>query len=335
MKKLVIIPGGFHPFHAGHKALYDAARAAFPSADIYVAATADTSTRPFPFAIKEKLARLAGIPAHRFIQVKNPFRAEEITQHFDPNDTQLIFVRSEKDRNEQPKPGGVKKDGTASYLQPYKRNGLAPMSQHGYMAYLPVVQFGPGMTSATEIRSKWPSMTPEQKENLVHALYPSTDGNDKLTGVTVKLLDAGMAAPVSENLMGAPVGGGVGTLNPSHVNMPNGPDENTVDEATLVNDPESGIQIRPTGGLGTWNESSLKNSVASQLIEIVEMLKVGNYRGVEHLLYKGGAMQSKVQALARLEDFSNKQGRRPIAKGREIDIGEDHDYVDETAPKQG
>ncbi len=152
MKKLVIIPGGFHPFHAGHMALYNAARAEFPSAEVYVAATADTSTRKFPFEIKEKLARLSGIPAHRFIQVKNPFRAEEITQHFDPNETQLIFVRSEKDRNQEPQAGGVKKDGSSSYLQPYKRNGLQPMSQHGYMAYLPVVQFGPGMTSATEIR---------------------------------------------------------------------------------------------------------------------------------------------------------------------------------------
>ena len=54
MKKLVIIPGGFHPYHAGHKALYDAAVDAFPTADIYVAATADTSTRPFPFKVKQK-----------------------------------------------------------------------------------------------------------------------------------------------------------------------------------------------------------------------------------------------------------------------------------------
>lgn len=328
MKKLVIIPGGFHPFHAGHKALYDAAQAAFPSADIYIAATADTSTRPFPFPIKEKLARLAGIPAHRFIQVKSPFRAEEITQHFDPNNTQLIFVRSEKDRNEQPQGGGVKKNGEPAYLQPYKRNGLQPMSKHGYMAYLPVVQFGAGMTSATEIRAKWPQMTPEQKDGLVHALYPQTEGNDKLTAVTVKLLDAGMginnppaAKPVDEDQ-------GNGQLLAKSIALtPVGPVGEEVDEATLVNDPERGIEIRPTGGLGTWNEETLKSSLARQFMDIVGMLKVGNYRGIEHALYKGGAVQSKVQALARLEDFNAKQGRRPIARGREIDIGED--YVDE------
>jgi hypothetical protein len=172
------------------------------------------------------------------------------------------------------------------------------------MAYLPVVQFGSGMTSATEIRAKWPRMTPEQKSALVQSLYPATVGNQKLIDITAKLLDAGMSsekpAPVKE-----------------------------VDEATLVNDPQAGIQIRPTGGLGTWDENTLKSSLAKQLSELVEMLKVGNYRGVEHLLYKAGAMQSKVQALARLEDFNQKQGRRPIAKGREIDIGENTDYVDE------
>jgi len=150
MKKLVIIPGGFHPFHAGHKALYDAAVEAFPNSEIYIAATADTSTRPFPFAVKEKLARLAGIPPHRFIQVKSPFQAMEITQHFDPDNTQLIFVRSEKDRGIKPMPDQIKKDGTPGYLKSFKRNQREPMSKSGYMAYLPVVTFGPGMTSGTE-----------------------------------------------------------------------------------------------------------------------------------------------------------------------------------------
>jgi hypothetical protein len=33
-------------------------------------------------------------------------------------------------------------------------------------------------------------------------------------------------------------------------------------------------------------------------------------------------MRAKVEALARYEEFSAKQGRRPIAKNRSIDIGE-------------
>ena len=112
MKQIVIMPGGFHPFHAGHYALYKSALEAFPQADVYVAATNDQSERPFPFSIKEKLAKLAGVQQGRFVQVKSPFQAKEITQNYDPNSDVLIFVRSEKDKNESPKPGGTKKDGS-------------------------------------------------------------------------------------------------------------------------------------------------------------------------------------------------------------------------------
>ncbi len=84
MRNIVIMPGGFHPFHAGHAALYQSAVEAFPNADVYVAATNDTKTRPFPFAIKEKLAKLAGVAQGHFIQVKSPFKAEEITSHYNP-----------------------------------------------------------------------------------------------------------------------------------------------------------------------------------------------------------------------------------------------------------
>jgi hypothetical protein len=190
MKKLVIMPGGFHPWHAGHTALYRAAESAFPSADVFVAATADTATRPFPFNLKKMLAQAAGVPANRFIQVKSPFKAEEITQIYDPADTQLIFVRSEKDRDQNPQPGGVKKNGEPAYLQPYKRTGLAPMSQHGYMAYLPVAQFGPGMTSATEIRAKWPEMTPNQKAGLIKTIYPGAANNAAATEKLIEIFDS-------------------------------------------------------------------------------------------------------------------------------------------------
>jgi LmbE family N-acetylglucosaminyl deacetylase len=304
MKKLVIIPGGFHPFHAGHKALYDAARDAFPSADIYVAATADISNRPFPFEVKKKLARIAGVDGHRFIQVKSPFRAEEITQHYDPANTVLIFARSEKDRDQQPRAGGIKKDGTASYLQSFKRNGLQPMNQHGYMVYLPTVQFGPGMTSATEIRAKWPGMDAEQKSNLVQQLYPDTQVKTKLVDVIVQMLD---------HVMGG---------------------NKEVDEAVLINDPDGGHQIIPDGGMGTWDEASMVNNLARKFGEMVNMVKGKNYTGLHYVLYKGGVVKSLVDALAEYELFMQRQGRRPIARGREIDmsqvpVSENPDYIEE------
>ncbi len=198
MKQLVIMPGGFHPFHAGHAALYQSAVEAFPGADVYVAATNDTSTRPFPFPVKEKLAQLAGVAPNRFVQVKSPFRAEEIVHKFDPNNTQLIFVRSEKDAGSQPRPGGTKKDGTPSYLQPYDDASDQPLSQRAYMAYLPTVEFGPGMTSATEIRGAWPKLNEKRKTALVMSLYPKTQANAKLAATVVKLLDTAMGTELKE-----------------------------------------------------------------------------------------------------------------------------------------
>jgi hypothetical protein len=172
-------------------ALYNSARKAFPSAEVYVAATNDTSSRPFPFAVKEKLAKLAGVEPGHFVQVKSPFRAEEITAKFDPAQDTLIFVRSEKDAGSPPRPGGTKKDGSPAYLQPLAgAKSMEPFARHAYMAYLPTVEFGPGMTSATQIRSAWPGLNDRRKTALVMSLYPRTQTNPKLAQTVVKLLDA-------------------------------------------------------------------------------------------------------------------------------------------------
>ena len=193
MTTIVIMPGGFHPFHAGHLALYDSAREAFPGAEVFVAATNDTSARPFPFAVKEKLAKLAGVATGHFVQVKSPFRAEEITSKFDPARDRLIFVRSEKDANKPPQAGGIKRDGSAAYLQPLAgQTNIRPFKEHAYMAYLPTVEFGPGMTSATEIRSAWPTLNEKRKTALVMSLYPKTQANPKLAATVVKMLDTAM-----------------------------------------------------------------------------------------------------------------------------------------------
>lgn len=193
-KTIVIQPGGYHPFHAGHYALYKSAVDAFPGADVYVAATNDQKARPFPFAIKEKLAKIAGVAPGHFVQVSSPFKAAEITSHYNPDQDVLIFVRSEKDRNEQPKPGGMKKDGTPAYFQPYTGKGMQPFSKHAYFAYLPTVEFGPGITSATEIRNAWPTLNNSRKTAMVMSLYPATKQNPKLAANVVKLLDMGMSS---------------------------------------------------------------------------------------------------------------------------------------------
>ena len=198
-KLLVILPGGFHPYHAGHFELYQSAKKAFPGADLYVAATNDQSERPFPFALKEKLAKLAGVEPGHFIQVKSPFQAKEITQNYDPEQDVLVFVRSEKDRNEPPKPGGTKKDGSPAYFQPWTGEDLQPFSKHAYIEYLPTVEFGPGITSATQIRNAWPTLNDKRKLAMVMSLYPATQKNPKLAQTVVGMFDQVIGGQVSED----------------------------------------------------------------------------------------------------------------------------------------
>ena len=238
MKKVVVISGGFHPFHAGHMSLYNAAKKAFPDAQVIVGATNVQTDRPFPFNIKQKLAQVSGVPPKDFVEVTRQFSAEDpaILQKIgDLNNTAVIFVRSEKDRNEQPKglplnpavdeipvaSRGPNK-GKPMKLLDYDVNAdnLQPASQHTYMAYLPTVKFGPGITSASEIRELWdawtkvlldPNSTPKQKAKakelkttMVNSLYPATQKNPELATNVVQLLDFGMDVESVEEGKGIP-----------------------------------------------------------------------------------------------------------------------------------
>ena len=262
MKQLVIMPGGFHPFHAGHLALYQAAKQAFPGADVKVAATNDTSERPFPFKIKEKLAQLAGVKPGDFYQVKSPFRAEEITKNYDPEDTELIFVRSEKDADKPPQAGGIKKNGEPAYLQPLAgQDTLSPMNKHAYMAYLPTVEFGPGMTSATEIRTAWPQLNDRRKTALVMSLYPKTQSNPKLADTVVKMLDTA-------------IGGG-----------------NELDETRIINPKRIDVFYRPV--LGSRGKRVVAQNVPATALDAL-LAKLSDKFGVRDTDFEWSAADQKV-----------------------------------------
>ena len=196
MKQVVIMPGGFHPFHAGHYELYKAAKEKFPDADLYVAATNDQSERPFPFSLKQKLANLAGVSPDHFVQVKSPFQAKEILSKYDPNSDVLIYVRSEKDKNESPKPGTIKKDGSPSYFQPWTGKNVQPFGKQAYMDYLPTVEFAPGFTSATQIRQAWPKLSDAGKKKMLGILYPKTQESKKLLAMVMQIFNSILSAEV-------------------------------------------------------------------------------------------------------------------------------------------
>jgi hypothetical protein len=180
---LVIYPGRFHPFHQGHKASYDWLIDQFGENNVYIASSnvQDSATSPFEFGDKVKMATKLGVPAGHVVNVKNPYQATEITSTLSDEEkanTVLIFAVSAKDAerfNFAPK-----KDGSLGYLQPVPDNkkGMKPMTQHGYVAITPTVNFrvkGADANSASEIRKIYRGGNNNDRLRIITDLYGTPD----------------------------------------------------------------------------------------------------------------------------------------------------------------
>lgn len=305
MKTVVIMPGGFHPFHAGHYALYQQAKKEFPGAEVFVAATNDTSTRPFPFAVKEKLAKLAGVEPGHFVQVRSPFKADEITANFDPEKDVVIFVRSKKDANTPPIPGGVKKDGTPQKLQPLAgAKKLEPFGQRVYMTYLDTVPFAGGKTSASEIRAEWPTLDDQGKIDRVTSLYPATEKNPRLAATVVKILDSVIMGQVSEAQHG--FGHNV------YFEVPDA-------KLPLAQEIRRRISFNPTNVAGVWKFSVMRNENPAKVEQKLAALQkffgseVELSEDTDYIEEKWSAKYKRSINCARPRGFSQRahcQGRR-------------------------
>lgn len=202
-KVLVIYPGGFHPFHLGHASVYQHLSQNFPGADVYVAATDSTTERPFQFDDKKFLASVSGVPADKFVKVKSPYKAQEITQAYDPDNTVLVFAASEKDRdrfNFNPK-----KDGSPSYFQPYTGENLEPFSKHGYIYITPKLDFkvlGQTIDSASKIRAMYADSDDKQRTKIARDLYPDDKNLPKVKSVLDKYLATELAEADNPNYFG-------------------------------------------------------------------------------------------------------------------------------------
>jgi hypothetical protein len=150
---------------------------------VYIASSSiqASDTSPFEFSDKVKMATKLGVPASHVVNVKNPYQATEITSTLsdeEKNNTALIFAVSAKDAerfNFAPK-----KDGSPGYLQPVPDNkkGMQPMTQHGYVAIPPTVNFqvkGADANSASEIRKLYRNGNDTDRMQIITDLYGVAD----------------------------------------------------------------------------------------------------------------------------------------------------------------
>lgn len=187
MKVVAIYPGRFHPFHKGHASSFNQLAQKFGLANTYLAISAKQEQPKSPFSSQDraKMATSLGIPSQNIIAVRNPYAAQEYIDqlNLDPEQTALIFGVSKKDMEGDPAMGippdprfgfNAKKDGSPSYLQPYNKSKVDPMSQHGYIMSTDVAEFpiaGKSMRDASAIRSAYAGADEKTKMRILKDLY--------------------------------------------------------------------------------------------------------------------------------------------------------------------
>jgi hypothetical protein len=180
-KLFVIYPGRFHPFHKGHKGVYDYLSTKYGGSDVYITTTDKVELPKSPFDFNEKLQMmtLTGIPANKILNVTQNYNITNLEGKIpiDLNRDSVIFAVSEKDMSEDPRFSKfTKKDGSPSYLQPLpkKLDKLQPAIKHGYIDTVPTTTFtvlGKPATSASELRKQYVSLSPEEKKLFITDLF--------------------------------------------------------------------------------------------------------------------------------------------------------------------
>lgn len=186
MRIIAIMPGRYHPFHKGHAASFKQLAQKFGLDNTYLAISAKQEQPKSPFSAQDraKMAMALGIPSKNIIAVRNPYAAQEYIDqlNLDPEKTAIVFGVSKKDMEGEPALGippdprfsfAAKKDGSASYLQPYTKN-IKPMDQHGYIMSTDVAEFpiaGQTMRDASAIRKAYAGADEKTKMRILGDLY--------------------------------------------------------------------------------------------------------------------------------------------------------------------
>ena len=187
MKVVAIYPGRFHPFHKGHASSFKQLAQQFGLDNTFLAISAKQEQPKSPFSAQDraKMAVSLGIPSKNIIAVRNPYAAQEYIDqlNLDPEQTALIFGVSKKDMEGEPALGippdprfgfKPKKDGSPSYLQPFNKSKVDPMSQHGYIMSTDVAEFpiaGKSMRDASAIRNAYAGADNKTKMRILKDLY--------------------------------------------------------------------------------------------------------------------------------------------------------------------
>lgn len=200
MNIIAIYPGRFQPFGNHHFKAFDVLEKKFGKGKTFIATSnvVNPPKSPFNFLEKKAIIDSYGI-GDRVKLVKDPYKAVEILQKYDPKTTAVVFMVGEKDMKEDPRfQLKMKKDGTPSYFKPFKgnENNLQGYDKHGYLFVAPHISLnvpGYGEMSGTQSRkalgnTKVPRVQKADIFNAIFGWYP--EDNIKVSDMIFDTLEA-------------------------------------------------------------------------------------------------------------------------------------------------
>lgn len=180
---VAIYPGRFQPMGKHHAQTYKWLKSKFSDAHVVTSNKVDLPKSPFSFNEKKKIIKSYGIT--NIVQVKNPYKAEELLKKYDPKTTAAVFMVGKKDAQRL---GG-------KFFRPWKGKAEVGYRDGAYTIIAPHVSLkvpGYGEMSGTAIRqSLGAPMADAERASLFKHIFGSMK-NYKL--ITNKL-------SISENIL--------------------------------------------------------------------------------------------------------------------------------------
>jgi hypothetical protein len=176
MRTVAVYPGRFHPFSLGHKAVYDQLANDPAIDDVYVVTSDKQNDSDSPFSYADKVAMMTkmGIQPSHIVQVRNPYKIDEIVQRLSlvPDQDRLIYALGSDDANRFK----YTKHSPLQLLRDKTR--MKPVGQHAYVKIIPQIPYsvlGKRLTHAKNIRQLYQKGSDSDRDQIIHDLYGMVD----------------------------------------------------------------------------------------------------------------------------------------------------------------
>ena len=178
---VAIYPGRFQPMGAHHAKTYKWLKSKFKDAYVATSGKVELPKSPFSFAEKKKIVNSYGIS--KVIQVKSPYKADEILKKYDPETTAAVFVFGEKDAGRLT--GG-------KFFSQWKGKAEIGYREGAYILAAPHISMnvpGYGEMSGTAIRKALgdKDLDKKQKTKIFKGIFGHTKNYDLITNKLEKL----------------------------------------------------------------------------------------------------------------------------------------------------